>query len=687
MAEIGYFALLVAFVLSAYAVVAGFWGARLGNIALVRSAERTVLAVWILVSTAVAGLLYYLLASDFSLEYVANYTNRDLPIFYKIAGFWAGQTGSLLFWTFLLTCYSGFVVLQNRHRNRVLMPYVVCMMMATTFFFLSLNLFVANPFERLGVIQADGSAAFYAPADGRGLNPLLQYFAMVIHPPVLFLGYVGFTVPFAFAMAALFSRQLGDAWIRTTRRWTMLAWGFQSMGILLGAKWAYVELGWGGYWAWDPVENASLMPWLTATAYLHSVMVQERKGMLKVWNMVLVIGTFLLCILGTFLTRSGVVSSVHAFAQSNIGPFFVTFMVVMVLLSTGMILLRLDYLKSENQLDSLISRESSFLFNNLILLVACFAVLWGTIFPIISEAVQGEKITVGPPFFNKVNIPIALLLMLLTGVGPLFAWRKTSTESLRKNFLIPTVLSLLFGAGLFALGVHHVYALMCYILCFFVTATIVAEFYKGTRTRMKSTSENAALALFNLSFKNTRRYGGYIVHFGMVLIFVALAGAAFNKETEKDLAQGESIKIAGYELKCEGIKEGDTANYSYSTATMNVFKYGKPFTTMLPEKRLYKASQQPTSEVALYSTLREDLYVVYKGDSDDGAKAVIQVYVNPLVKWLWIGGLVVVLGTGMAMLPNRTGLSRNAIRRKEEGNRVGSEEPEHASVSLDEGGG
>lgn len=681
MAEIGYFALLVAFVLAAYAVIAGFVGARLNNTPLVRSAESSVLSIWLLVSTAVGCLMYYLLKSDFNLEYVASYTNRDLPVFYKIAGLWAGQNGSLLFWTFLLVSYSAFVVLQNRHRNRVLMPYVVAMLMATTFFFLSLNLFVANPFERLGVVQADGSTRLFAPPDGKGLNPLLQYFAMVIHPPILYLGYVGFTVPFAFAMAALFSRQLGDNWIRTTRRWTMLAWGFQAVGILLGAKWAYVELGWGGYWAWDPVENASLMPWLTGTAFLHSVMVQERKGMLKVWNMTLVIGTFLLCILGTFLTRSGVVSSVHAFAQSNIGPFFVTFLSIMLILSVAMVLFRLDDLKTENQLDSLISRESSFLFNNLILLVACFAVLWGTIFPIISEAVQGEKITVGPPFFNKVNIPIALFLMLLTGVGPLFAWRKTSTESLKKNFLIPVIISLISGVILFALGVHHLYALICYVLCIFVTATIVAEFYKGARTRKKNTGENFALALYNLTFKNTRRYGGYVVHFGMVLIFVALAGAAFNKETEKELATGDSLKIGHYELKSMGLTEGDDPNYSYAVVTIQPFLDGRPLKIMKAEKRFYKASEQPTSEVALRSTLREDLYVVYKGQAADHSKAVIQVYLNPLVQWLWIGGLVVVLGTILAMIPNKTGRPpQKAIRRQRRQDESAVEEPEYASV-------
>ena len=366
------------------------------------------------------------------------------------------------------------VVFQNRRKFREMMPYVTAVLMTTETFFLILISFVERPFKVLmagkGIVDA---------GDGQGLNPLLQYWTMVIHPPMLYLGYVGFAVPFAFAMGSLITKQPGDAWIHTTRRWTLVTWMFQTTGVLLGAGWAYAVLGWGGYWGWDPVENASLLPWITATAFLHSVMMQEKKGMMKVWNMVLVSSTFFLCIFGTFLTRSGVVQSVHAFAQSSLGRYFVTFLAVGIAATLYLILNRLDYLKSEAQLESVLSRESSFLFNNLILLASCFAVLWGTLFPVITEAINGEKISVDAPFFNRVNIPIGLFLMLLTGVGPLIAWRKSSVESLKRAFFWPSVAGLVVAAGLFAMGVRHFYALVSFALCTFVAVTVVIEFFKG----------------------------------------------------------------------------------------------------------------------------------------------------------------------------------------------------------------
>ncbi|HEX9155877.1 MAG TPA: cytochrome c biogenesis protein CcsA, partial [Nitrospira sp.] len=406
MPEIGNFAVILVFVFSAYAVLGRVLGAKLENRKLVRSSERAVIISFAMVTLAVVILWALLLTNSFNIGYVAAHSNRDLPFFYKFSALWAGQEGSLLFWGWLLSIYSFVCVLQNRNRHRAMMPYVIAVLMTTQCFFSILNLFVANPFSTLAVAGASGGLQSYAPPDGNGLNPLLQYPMMVIHPVMLYLGYVGFIVPFAFAIAAMLTKQLGDTWIKTTRRWTMVAWFFQSCGILLGAAWAYHVLGWGGYWGWDPVENASLMPWLMGTAFLHSVMIQEKKGMLKVWNMVLIILTFFLCIFGTFLTRSGVVSSVHAFAQSSIGSYFVTFLALILAFSLTLLFDRLKYLKSENQLDSVVSRESSFLFNNLILLAACFAVFWGTMFPVISEAVKGVKITVGAPYFNKINLPI-----------------------------------------------------------------------------------------------------------------------------------------------------------------------------------------------------------------------------------------------------------------------------------------
>ncbi|MBZ5535314.1 MAG: heme lyase CcmF/NrfE family subunit [Acidobacteriia bacterium] len=660
MPEIGNFAVILVFVFSAYAVLGGVLGAKLDNRKLVRSSERAVIVSFVMVTLAVIVLWTLLLTNSFNVAYVAAHSNRDLPFFYKFSALWAGQEGSLLFWGWLLSIYSFVCVLQNRNRHRAMMPYVIAVLMTTQFFFSILNLFVANPFSTLAVAGASGGMQPYAPPDGNGLNPLLQYPMMVIHPVMLYLGYVGFIVPFAFAIAAMVTKQLGDTWIKTTRRWTMVAWFFQGCGILLGAAWAYHVLGWGGYWGWDPVENASLMPWLMGTAFLHSVMIQEKKGMLKVWNMVLIILTFFLCIFGTFLTRSGVVSSVHAFAQSSIGTYFVTFLALILAFSLTLLFDRLKYLKSENQLDSVVSRESSFLFNNLILLAACFAVFWGTMFPVISEAVKGVKITVGAPYFNKINLPIGLFLLFLTGVGPLFAWRNTSLKSLKKNFIIPSVMALGLGAVLFALGVHDFYALMAFILCLFVTVTIVAEFYKGARARGRSSGEDFVTALINLTHRNTRRYGGYVIHFGIVLIFMGVAGAAFNKQVKADMAVGERTQIGSYTLQCDAIRDADNPNYASQHAVLSVFHNGvKQKYTLRPEQRFYKASGQPTTEVALHSTLVEDLYVVFSGTVNSD-KAIIQAFVNPLVLWIWIGGLVVVFGTVVAMVPSKGEMERRA---------------------------
>jgi cytochrome c-type biogenesis protein CcmF len=412
-------------------------------------------------------------------------------------------------------------------------------------------------------------------------------------------------------------------------------------------------LGWGGYWGWDPVENASLMPWLTGTAFLHSVMMQEKRGMLKVWNIWLVFVTFLLCILGTFLTRSGIVSSVHAFAQSNVGPWFVSFLVVAIAVCVWAYWKNSDYLKSDNQLDSLVSRESSFLFNNLILLAACFAVLWGTLFPVISEAVSGSRISVGPPFFNKVNIPIGLLLLFLTGVGPLLAWRKTSVDSLRKNFGWPLLGGLMAGAAAWPMGFRDLYAWMTLVLCVFVTLTIVSEFVRGAWVIRSRAGMSFAGSMIHLTMRNTRRYGGYVVHFGMVLIFVGLAGAAFNKDTQQEMTVGARMEIGAYTLHLASFTSRPDKNYAAERATIEVTRGSDAVMTLYPERRFYPANEMTGTMVAIYSTLREDLYVVYAGRSPSSNQPVIHAYLNPLVKWIWLGGVIVVLGTGLALLPNR----------------------------------
>jgi cytochrome c-type biogenesis protein CcmF len=537
--------------------------------------------------------------------------------------------------------------------------------MGTGAFFSSLVLFVANPFQELSLASPAGMQPF-TPPDGSGLNPLLQYHSMVIHPPMLYLGYVGMVVPFAFAMAALITRQLGDNWIRTTRRWTMVPWMLLGLGILLGGNWAYAVLGWGGYWGWDPVENASILPWLSGTAFLHSVMIQEKRGMLKVWNVVLVITTFFLSIFGTFLTRSGIVSSVHAFAQSNIGPFFAVFLSIILFFSLTLLFLRLDHLKSENKLDSLVCRESGFLFNNWILLALVFAVLWGTLFPLISKAVQDVSVTVGAPFFNKTAIPMGLLLLFLTGVGPLLAWRKTSFQSLKRNFLLPLIIAAVSGAILLNAGVRHFYAWMTLVLSIFVGVCILGEFWKGARTRMKTAGENFAQALYNLTMQNTRRYGGYIVHLGIVLLFIGFAGLAFKTHAKGLMQEGDLLRVKNYLLRCDGLTSGDTPNYEYTRALITVTKNGHAFASVHPEKRFYKASQQPTSYVSIHPTLAEDLYVVLSGLDQDTGKAVIEVFVNPLVMWVWIGGVVVFLGTLLALVPSRVEREMAEIRRTQE---------------------
>jgi cytochrome c-type biogenesis protein CcmF len=450
----------------------------------------------------------------------------------------------------------------------------------------------------------------------------------------------------------LITRDLDEEWIRTTRRWMMVPWLFLGTGILLGAKWAYVVLGWGGYWGWDPVENASLMPWLTGTAFLHSVMMQERKGMMKVWNVVLILLTFLLCIFGTFLTRSGVVSSVHAFAQSAIGTYFATFLLLLLGLCSYFIITRLDSLKSENRLESVISRESSFLFNNLILLAAMFAVLWGTIFPVLSEALQGEKRTVSAPFFNKVNIPLGLFLLFLTGVGPLLAWRNTSLRSLKKNFTIPTIVAVLAGVVFFAFGMRHFYSLFCLILSFFVACTILMEFHRGALAR-KRQGEGYFEALWVLTFRNTRRYGGYIVHMGIVFLFVGFAGLGFNRETQMEMVPGDTLNIGHYAVTLEQVKSSNNANYESAVGIFNVQRDGERVATLMPERRFYRVSEQPTTEVALKSTLKEDLYLVLAGFSDDNSKAIVHAFVNPLVTWVWLGGAFCFGGTIICLIPSK----------------------------------
>ena len=649
----GSFALILALLAAVYAFAAGLAGILTRRTLLTRSAANAGMAVFVLISLAVASLEYFFFTDNFSMAYVAAHSNRALPAFYKFAALWAGQEGSLLFWSWLLSIYVFSALFVNRNKHPELMPYAGVVMAGVQIFFLVLNNFVASPFNVLASPDAAGTLRLASLGDGHGLNPLLQYPEMVIHPPMLYLGYTGFTIPFAFALAALLGRYPGEKWIHITRRWTMIAWCFQSIGILLGAHWAYAVLGWGGYWAWDPVENASLLPWITGTAFLHSVMMQEKRGMLKVWNVWLVFTTFMLCIMGTLLTRSGIVSSVHAFAQSSIGNWFVAFLGLTFIVCFWAYWMNRDYLRSDNQLDSLVSRESSFLFNNLVLLAACFAVLWGTLFPVLSEAVSGNKISVGPPFFNKVNIPIALFLLLLTGVGPLLAWRKTSLDALKRNFAWPLAGGVASGVIAAIFGFREIYSLICLILSVFVTLTIFSEFYRGARVIAARDGTNLLSAVGDLTMRNTRRYGGYVIHFAMVLIFIGIAGSAFNKDIQKEMGVGDTIAIGPYTILCQNFDHTANNNFESERATLEVFRNGRSVMMLYPERRFFLASQVTETMVAVQTKPLHDLYVVYAGRSPETGKPVIHAYLNPLVKWIWFGGVVLVLGTLLAMIPNR----------------------------------
>lgn len=649
----GSFALILAFVCACYAIAGGIAAILTRNPLLIKSARQAGMAVCVLIFLATGSLVYLFFSDNFSVAYVVSHSNRDLPTFYKIAALWSGQEGSLLFWSLLLSVYVFSVLVRYRGKHPELMPYVSVVMAGVQLFFLTLNTFIANPFGVLGTLGADGTMQVFTRADGNGLNPLLQYPEMVIHPPNLYAGYTGFTIPFAFALAALLARYPGEKWIHLTRVWTMIAWCFQTLGILLGAHWAYAVLGWGGYWGWDPVENASLMPWLTGTAFLHSVMMQEKRGMMKVWNVWLVFTTFLLCILGTMLTRSGVVSSVHAFAQSTIGPWFVGFLLLTIAVCLIAFFKNRDYLRSENHLDSMVSRESSFLFNNLVLLAACVAVVYGTLYPVFSEWLEGSKSSLGPSYYYRTSAATGLLLLFLTGVGPLLAWGRTSGDGLKRNFGWPLLGGILAGGAAFVLGIRDLVPLVCLMLCVFVTLTIGMEFFRGARVIRARSGCSFPAAIVQLTLRNTRRYGGYAVHFGIVLIFIGFIGAAFNQDKQMEMPIGSTMDIGRFHLVMQSMDSKPEKNYTSERMIIEVMRDGNPVMMLYPERRFFPSNEQSGTMVAIYSTLREDLYVVYAGRSPENNRPVIHVYLNPLVKWIWLGGLVVVLGTLLALVPNR----------------------------------
>jgi cytochrome c-type biogenesis protein CcmF len=642
MAEIGRLAVCLALMCAAFSVLASIGGALRRRADLVRSGEHAAYATWALVVVAVVLLLRALLARDFAIEYVAAYSSSTLPTNYTVAALWGGQKGSLLFWTFMLTTFTTVVGIQNRERNRELMPWVTATLMVVATFFLALVTFITDPFERLPVAATEGS----------DLNPLLQNYWMMIHPPSLYTGFVSASVPFAFAIAALATGRLGDQWIRTTRRWALFSWFFLTLGNLFGAMWAYEVLGWGGYWAWDPVENAAFMPWLVSTAYLHSVMIQEKKDMLRVWNMVLVLLTFSLTIFGTFLTRSGVISSVHSFTQSGLGPFFIGFLLAVLLVSGGLIVWRLPELRTKGTIESFLSREAAFLFNNLILVGIAFAVFWGTVFPVISEWVRGVKITVGPPFFNRVNAPLGIALLFLMGVGPVIAWRRATPKNLRRAFVGPVASGLVAALLLVVAGVPFGGAWLTFALGIFVLGTIWQEFWRGMRARQAMLHESAPRALTRVVGKNRRRYGGYVVHVGIVAMFIGIAASsAFQIEVRETLEPGQEMTAGRYRLRYERIDSSEDGHVSRLAAVVSVFVGDRQIATLHPEKRFYKKPRQPTTEVSKRTTLREDLYLVLGSFDPETRIVTLLAYVNPLVVWIWIGGLILTLGTAIAVWP------------------------------------
>lgn len=651
MHELGTLLLYATLGMAVYAVVMAVMGLVTKKPTFQDSAERASYSVLWMVLLMCGVLVYAFLQNDFSLKYVAGHSSKVLPRAYAATALWSGMEGSLTFWSLILALYTALILFQNRNKYRDMMPHVLITMMGIQAFFLLVQAVVASPF----------AASEFIPVDGRGLNPQLQNPGMVIHPPMLYIGYVGCAVPFAFAMAALMTGKLDDHWIRITRRWTITAWTFLSAGILLGGWWAYVELGWGGYWAWDPVENASLMPWLTATAYLHSVMIQEKRDMMKIWNMVLVFLTFFLSVMGTFLTRSGFVQSVHSFTESSMGWYFLGFLIVAIVYFLAPFLYRLKDLKSKNELESPLSKEASFLYNNWLFVAFLLVVLVGTLGEPISKLINGVSTTFRAPYFNALNVPIGLGLLFLTGVGPVIAWRRATAANLTKNFTYPLLggvgtavvfIAVGYGFGFLDL-VHqspHRYALATWFLCGFTVATIVIEFYKATTTRMAQVGEGVMQALFTSTIRNGRRYGGYIIHLAIVAIYAGIAGTAFNQETQRALRPGQAMDIGHYTLVYVDQKNTSRATYAGLQLRMDIYDQGRFVGAFGPEKRFYFREDQPTTEVAILATPLEDLYI-FPVSVEDSGMAVVKVHLNPMVSWLWFGGFLLTFGSVIAMWP------------------------------------
>jgi cytochrome c-type biogenesis protein CcmF len=645
MAAFGTLTLLIALVVATYAGTASVVGVRRGSRRLVESGRSGVYALAAVLGLSSVAIWYSFLTHDYSIKYVHRYSDASSPLFYQITAYWGGLDGSILWWVFLLSVFSAVAVYTNRHRHRELLPYAVATLMAIADFFLFVIIFYKNPFSTyLGEI----------PTSGKGLNPLLQNAYMVTHPPSLYTGFVGMSIPFAFGLGALISGQLDDAWIASVRKWTLGAWFFLSMGLTLGMLWAYEELGWGGFWAWDPVENAGFLPWLTATAFLHSIMIQERRGMMKIWNVTLIILTFFLTIFGTFMTRSGIVQSVHAFGQdTQLAWVFTVFMVIILLVSFGFVIKRLPALRSRATFESWLSREAAFAVNNWILLFAAFFILFATMFPTLSEAIRGERITVGPPFFNKWMVPIGIVLLFLTGVGPGIAWRKATPGHLRYQFTLPVIAAVTTAGVCLALGLQTSWAAVInFSLCAMVFTTISQEFVRNLIIRRKNTGGDFLSAAIGMVLRNRRRYGGYLVHIGIVLMFLGFAGTAYQKESEVHVKPGQETAIGKYTIRFDRLAHEEDRQKEMVTGELTALVNGKVIEHMRPARWFFHGHEsEPTTEVAMHRTPAEDLYVTLGNyDLADGT-ANLKLVVNPLVDWIWLGFMLLAFGTGIALLP------------------------------------
>ena len=658
MSDLGTIALMIALAACLYGTVVPHLGVRTNNWNLIRSAQNASIISFFLIAIASGVLIHALVVSDFSIFYVWRNSSVDMPMFFKVTAFWGGLEGSLLFWILVQSFFAMIVAFRYQYSNREIIPYVIATLNGILCFLLVLLLGWSNPLDLQATI----------PAEGQGLNPLLQHIAMVVHPPSLYLGFIGFSVPFAFAIAGMIRGKLDNEWVLTTRRWTLVSWYFLSMGLILGGQWAYEELGWGGFWAWDPVENAAFMPWLTGTAFLHSVMIQEKRNMLKIWNVVLIIITYGLTIIGTFLTRSGVVNSVHSFTQSEIGPAFLVFLAVVLVVGFALLFRRIQMLESEHKMEAVLCRENAFLVQNVIFVGMAFTVLLGTTFPLLAEAIRGTKLSIQAPFFNTIMAPMGYVLFFLMGIGTVIAWRKSSKESLRRNFQNPMITATL-GTTILAVVIpFHLEAFTIFWIAIFVTATILIEVGKAAQVKGKQLQAGLLVGLIHVFQRNQRRYGGLVIHLGVVLMFLGFAGTFFSEERDLTLEREEMVPLNAYYLKFTGVEQFQVRNATHRAAIIEVYNQDKQLLeVMKPAKSFYPTQPQPLTEIALRREFLKDLYLIFSSESGaDSELVTIKAYVNPLVGWAWMALPVFTLGIGICLTYRPRSLtSRQEVSRQQ----------------------